>query len=142
MKLRHIFAAVATAGILVSCSKTKESYIEEMCDLKNEAADIIMNCHTWDDAFDAADKLHAIADEIKELEEDAERHAYDIHQAELSMTQTEKKAADENLKNQINAAEDKMKRAKEHLFGNPATKTEGNDAGKSNYLQFAVSRVD
>lgn len=134
MKLRHIFAAVATAGILVSCSKTKESYIEEMCDLKNEAADIILNCHTWDDAFDAADKLHAIADEMKELEEDAERHEYEIHEAELSMTQTEQKAANDNIKNQLNAADDKMKRAKEHIAGN--------DAGKSAYLQLAIGRVD
>ena len=92
MKLRHIFAAIATAGILVSCSKTKESYIEEMCDLKNEAADIIMNCHTWDDAFDAADKLHAIADEMKELEEDGviSRMMYPVvpPKTEYSLTET------------------------------------------------------
>ncbi len=133
MKLHHIFAAVATASILVSCSKTEESYVEDECALKMEAAEILLNCHTWDDAFDAADELHAIADKIKELREEQKRNAYEIEEAELSMTLAEHKEAADRIKNLRNEANDKLKRAKEHIHGN--------DAGNSSYLQFAVDRV-
>lgn len=98
-----------------------------------EAAEILQNCHTWDDAFDAADELHAIADKMKELREEQKRNAYEIEEAELSMTLAERKEAQERIKNLRNEANDKLKRAKEHISGN--------DAGKSAYLQFAVDRV-
>lgn len=133
MKLHHIFAAVATASILASCSKTEESYVEDRCALQMEAAEIMQNCHTWDDAFDAADELHAIADKMKELREEQKRNAYEIEEAELSMTLAEHKEAADRIKNLRNEANDKLKRAMEHLSGN--------DAGKSAYLQLAVDRV-
>ncbi len=134
MKAKQFFAIIAAAGVLVSCSKSREDHAEEYFALKKEAADIIMGCHTWDDAFAAADKLHAIADEMEELEKEEKKYRYEWNESELDMTNSELKIYNDQIDNKGKEAKDKLRRAKEHI--------KGNDAGKSKYLEYAIERVD
>lgn len=134
MKAKQFFAIIAAAGVLVSCSKSREDHEEEYFALKKEAADIIMGCHTWDDAFAAADKLHAIADEMEELKKEEKKYRYEWEESELDMTKSELKIYNDQIDNKGKEANNKMNLAKEHI--------NGNDAGKSQYLQYAIMRVN
>lgn len=133
MKAQHLFATLAAAAVLVSCSKTMEDYVDEISSLSNEAADIILNCHTKNDAIAAADKLHSIADELEEISEELNKNKAAIAESTLDMTVAELKVYEDQITNKQKETADKMRRAQEHISKN--------DAGKSAYLQYAIQRV-
>lgn len=134
MKAKHFFATFAAAAVLVSCSKDREDYADDVCALVNESAELVLNCHTFEDSFEVADKVHAIADELDALEEDAEKHIVELREAALDMTVAETKIYDEQIMNKFKAAKDHLNRAEEHM-------DKKDSKIDTDYLDYAIKRV-
>lgn len=119
---------------LVSCTETETKYAEKACAKAEEAAKILMECKEWKDAFDTADDLHAIADELDDLREKHRKDYVTIREEEDEMTNKEYEEYKKAMSEMNKEAKEKFQEGVKHI--------NGNDAGKSQYLRFGISRLE
>ncbi len=133
MNTRNIFAILVAGVGLVSCSDTAADYNDKACEKVEKVAEILMDCKEWDQAFDSADDIHAIADDLAELSEARRRDRFTIEDEEADMTNEEYKEYSEAMSKRRKEARDKLAEGEKHISGN--------DAGNSQYLRYAISRI-
>ena len=132
-KIWNAFAVVALGLGMVSCSPTESEYTEKLCNLAEEASEILLDCKEWDEAIDVADDLHELADDMAKLTEDCEKEIVAILEEEGNMTEKEYKDHKEMLSKRRRAALEALQKAEAHI--------DANEAGKSKYLRMAIGRV-
>lgn len=132
MKTRHIFATIAAGFALSACSDTAGDYNNNACDKAEKVAEILMDCKTWEDAFDAADDIHSITDDLEALAEARRKDRFVIEDEEADMTNEEYDKYKEEMSKRRDEARKKLTEGEKHISGN--------DAGKSATLRYAVSR--
>lgn len=136
MKIKRLLTAVATVGTcltMVACTDTATEYVNKTCDLIDDATETLLDCKEWNDAFDTADDLHAIAEDLEEVNRERRLAKNEIEEDALDMTPKEYNDYIEALDKKRNESKEAFNKAVEHI--------KNTDAKQSKYLKYAISRI-